>query len=89
MLYMFAYDAVLGIFWPPLVPSCCTPFSFNHATDGRFTAARPSPPVSLVPWVPFPLPLASPLSLARFLPYFPSKYNKFFLYLFQCKFLKS
>jgi hypothetical protein len=29
--------------------------SFNHAP--------------LVPWVPFPLPLASPLFLARFLPY--------------------
>jgi hypothetical protein len=36
-------------------------------------------PVPLVPWVPFSLPLASPLSLARFLPYFPSKYNYFFV----------
>jgi hypothetical protein len=74
---MFAYDAVLGIL-ASLYPVVVRLFSFNHATDGRFTAARPSPPVPLVPWVPFPLPLATPALSRTVSPLLPFKIQLFF-----------
>jgi hypothetical protein len=58
--------------------------SLDHVTDGRFIAAHPLP-VPLFPWVPFPFPLASPLSLARFLPYFPSKYTSLVFFFLSLK----
>jgi hypothetical protein len=63
MIYMFAYDAVLGIL-ASLHLVVVRLFSFNHATDGRFIAAHPPPlfPSSL--GLPFPS-LLPPRSLSH------------------------